>query len=579
MPAASAPGVGVGMTTSNARQGNGTQGLTGRPIAFYLIALVLAILLPALVVALVLINRTNDAQQDVLAALTNATVQAMSQAIDREITGMTTTLRVLSTSESIEQGDMAAFHRRAVTALAGTGTYFVAVDAQLQQLLNTRVPFGEALGPTSDPETAQRALERGVATISPIFFGQVAQDYVFNVWLPVARAEPVRLFAMTQNAVNLVPALQSRQLPAGWHAALVDTNNAVIAATADAALEIGSILPIRQTMADSVAAWSEEEFDGEPVVTAEWRSGYTGWRVIAWASAEQVQRPLQDSVLQLGLWGLIIALTASGVAWLIAQKIGGSVRGLRSDAQRLGQGEAVYPRTYPVAEIAEVSRAIADASQQRQTAERDIRFLMRELAHRSKNQMAVIAAMAKQTARGATDVETYVAALEKRIMGLARSTDLLLAHGRAGVTLGDLVEQQLAPFRPPAADRLVVKGPTLRINPQGAQILGMALHELATNATRYGAFAEPEGRLELNWSTDASMLLMRWREYLGRPLVVGERSGFGTIVLRTMVGGALGAQVDRIIHADGVEWVFEVPLASLDPKFAAPRPDEPELDI
>src|SRR5690606_28966556 len=109
--------------------------------------------------------------------------------------------------------------------------------------------------------------------------------------------------------------------------------------------------------------------------------------------------------------------------------------------------------------------------------------------------------------------------------------------------------------------------------------LGMALHELATNATRYGAFAEPDGRLELKWATDPNMLFMRWREFLGRELVVGERSGFGTIVLRTMVGGALGAQVDWIGRADGVEWVFEVLLAYPDPKYVARRPAEPELDI
>lgn len=546
-------------------------------MAIYLVALVLAILIPAMAVALVLLNRTNDAQQDVLAALTNATVQAMGQSIDREITGMTTTLRVLSTSQTLEEGDLAAFHERAVVALAGTGSYLIAVDDQMHQLLNTRVPFGTSLGLTSDPETARRAIDRGVATISPIFFGQVAQTYVFNVWLPVDDVAPVRLVSMTQNARNLEPALQSRQLPTGWHAALVDTNNAVIAATADADLTIGSILPIRQFRADDPGeAWTQEDFGGTPVVTAEWRSGYTGWRVIAWASSAQVQKPLQDSVLQLAVWGLVIALLASGVAGIIAHRISRSVKGLQMDAARMGRGEAVYPRTYPIAEIAEVSHALAAASEKRMMAERDIRFLMRELAHRSKNQMAVIAAMAKQTGRGATDIQAYVAALERRIMGLARSTDLLLAHGRAGVMLADLIDQQLGPFRPPEADRLTIQGPVLRINPQGAQILGMALHELATNATRYGAFAEAEGRLELTWKTTDTTLAMRWREHLGRPLVVGERTGFGTTVLRTMVGGALGAQVDRVVHADGVEWVLNVPLAALDPSFAAERPDEPQ---
>jgi two-component sensor histidine kinase len=565
------------MADTDAPEGVGAPRRRGRPIAIYLIALVLAILVPALAVALVLLNSANHAQQNVLAALTNTTVQAMGHSVDREIAGMATTLRVLSTSQTLRDSDLSAFHERAVTALAGTGSYLVAVDENKQQLLNTRVAFGERLGMTSDPDTVDRALERGIATISPLFFGRVAQDYVFNVWLPMADTAPVRLIAMTQNARNLLPSLQARQLPAGWHAALVDSNNAVIAATADSGLEIGSILPLRQDRDKQTNdIWVQERWGGERVITVEWQSGYTGWRIVAWAAAAQVQKPLQDSMLQLGAWGLLIAILASGVAALIARRIGSSVKGLQLDAARLGRGEAVYPRTYPIAEIAEVSQALAQASEQRMTAERDVRFLMRELAHRSKNQMAVIAAMAKQTARGAEDVQTYVAGLERRIMGLARSTDLLLAHGRAGVMLAELVDQQLAPFRPPQAGRLVIAGPDLRINPQGAQILGMALHELATNATRYGAFAEADGRLELTWTIAEKALAMRWREHLGRSLVVTDRSGFGTVVLRTMVGGALGARVDRFVHEDGVEWVFDVPLASLDPSFAADRPDEPQ---
>ena len=422
------------MADRNVQEGAVRARRRGRPIALYLIALVLAILVPALAVALVLLNSTHDAQQRVLAALTNTTVQAMGQSVDREINGMATTLRVLSTSQALEEGDLEGFHDRALSALAGTGSYLIAVDNAFRQLLNTRVEYGSPLGQTSDPETAEVAMDRGVATISPLFFGQTAQTYVFNVWLPVSNVEPVRLVTMTQNARNLVPALQSRQLPDGWNAALVDTNNAVIASTAASDLEVGSILPIRRDVEGVPdGGWAQEQWGDQRVVTAEWRSGYTGWRVIAWAPEAQVQRPLQESLLQLGIWGVLIAMLASGVAALIARRIGGSVQGLRLDAARLGRGEAVYDRTYPIAEIAEVSQALVTASEQRQTADRDIRFLMRELAHRSKNQMAVIAAMAKQTARGASDIQSYVAALERRIMGLARSTDLLLAHGRAGV--------------------------------------------------------------------------------------------------------------------------------------------------
>ena len=544
-----------------------------RPVAFYLVALVLTILIPAFAVALVLLNRTNDAQQDVLHALTNATVQAMGHSVDREIAGMATTLRVLSTSSFFRSDNLEEFNDRAMQALAGTGAYLLAVDSDNNQLLNTRVAYGTDLGPTSDPETAERSRERGGVTISGLFFGRTAQSYVFNVWLPVTDVPQVSAIALTQNARNLVPALQARQLPAGWNAALIDTDNTLIAATADARLDIGTTLPLRQAGPLSNGEWVEENLDGERVVTAEWRSGLTGWRVVAWASAEQVQRPLMESLLQLAAWGLVIAIAAVAVAFLVAQRIGQSVKGLRLDAARMGRGEAVYPRSYPVTEIAEISSALAEASEQRQIAERDVRFLMRELAHRSKNQMAVIAAMAKQTARGASDLPGYVQALERRIMGLARSTDLLLAHGRAGVMLVELIAEQLAPFRP-SDPRDRIEGPELRINPQGAQILGMALHELATNATRYGAFADPDGRLELTWAVHQDNLQMRWREILSGKLVDSERSGFGTIVLRTMVGGALGAQVERHAHEDGVEWVFEVPLSALDPAFAAPRPDE-----
>jgi two-component sensor histidine kinase len=548
--------------------------LRPQPVALYLFALMLVILLPALIVALVLLNSTNDAQEKVVEALTNATVQAMGQAVDREVSGMATTLRVLSSDPALQVGSLEQFHQRATTALAGTGSYLIGVDKDANQLLNSRVAFGEPLGKSSDTVTAARALQVNRATISGLFFGKVAQTWVYNVWLPLPEGRPVALIALSQNASDLIPVLQSRELPQGWNAALVDGANTVIASTVSGDLAIGDTLPMRRDADSPAQGWTEESFHEERVVTAEWRSGLTGWRIVAWASAAQVERPLGESLLQLAAWGLVIAIVASLIAVYIAQQLSRSVRGLRLDAQRLGRGEAVFERHYPVAEIDEVSKALVVASRQRQTAERDVRFLMRELAHRSKNQMAVISAMAKQTARGATDVPEYVEALERRIMGLARSTDLLLAHGRAGVSLRELVDLQLAPFRPQEAERVTIAGDDIRINPQGAQILGMALHELAVNATQYGAFADERGRLTLSWVEGDDQVDMRWRETLSGPLKASQRAGFGTTVLRAMVGGALGARVERHEHPDGVEWTIDIPKTALDPSFAAVRPDE-----
>ena len=552
---------------------------SGQPVAFYLFALVLVILLPALIVSLVLLQRNNQAQEEVVRSLTNATVQAMVQTVDREVASMITTLRVLSTSRS---GSLAGFHDRALVALAGTGAYLIGLDADLNQQFNTRVPFGQALGPTSDPESARKALELGVPIVSDLFFGKTAQRWVFNVLLPApANDSDTVLLILTQDAANLTAALQSRQLPTGWHAALVDGANVVIAATPDAGVKSGQaldMLPFQQDVTSPT--WQRQEINGEAMVTAERAASTAGWRVVAWAAASAVDRPFEESILWLGAWGVIIAIAAGTVAFFFAQRIASSVRGLRRDANRLGRGEPVEAKSYPVAELAEVSRALARASEQRQAAERDVRFLMRELAHRSKNQMTVISAMAKQSARGATHITSYVQSFERRIHGLARSTDLLLAHGRVGVGLNELVAHQIAPFSPgDDADRVVIEGPLIRLNAQAAQTLGMALHELSTNAVKYGAFADDSGTLSVRWTIAGDQLELVWREVCASAPAPSDSKGFGTTVIHSMVGAALGAKVERLLHCDGIEWRFVIPLAAIDPAFAAPSPDALEGDL
>ena len=186
-----------------------------QPIAVYLFALVLVILIPALIVSLVLLNRNNRAQEDVVRALTNATVQAMGQSVEREIASMITTLRVLSTSQALADGDLAQFHERASVALAGTGAFLVVLDGDFNQLLNTRVNYGEPLGPTSNVRAAAEAVERGTPMVSGLFFGQTAQRWVFNVLLPMPDNPATPVLVLTRNASNLIAALQSRLIDEG----------------------------------------------------------------------------------------------------------------------------------------------------------------------------------------------------------------------------------------------------------------------------------------------------------------------------------------------------------------------------
>jgi len=538
----------------------------GRPIVHYLVAIGLVTILPSLLFAGVLLHRNQDAQQQTVETLILATSRSLVQRVEREIAANITTLRVLATSPSFHTGDFRAFHERAVLALAGTGTNLFVINADNSTAFTTRRPYDVPTGWTADPEAAQKALASDEVVVTDLVVGAVSQQWVYNILMPIdLGAYGRKVVALNQPASNFDDTLVANRLPDGWKTALLDNDGRIIAATSDVGA-VGSVFSQFDVMARPLYyGWQRVDTAEGPARLVVLRSSLTGWRTVAWAPETMIARPMQQAMLSLALGGLILGgLVLVGLI-AVSRMIGSSVRGLARDARRLGQGEVVEAKNYPVLEIASVSEALEQASRQRQASEREVNFLMREVAHRSKNQMTVITAMAKQTARGADDVASYVQSFERRILGLARSTDLLLTHGRAGVLLGELLENQLAPFSPPDPARLSLAGPVVRLNTQAAQIMGMAAHELSTNAVKYGAFAGEEGRLEVRWSIADDRLDFVWRETVPSRLEPEERSGFGTTVLKSMVGRSLGAEVERICHEDGMEWRFSIPLSAIDP--------------
>src|SRR5690606_3684801 len=245
--------------------------------------------------------------------------------------------------------------------------------------------------------------------------------------------------------------------------------------------------------------WQNSERDGVRDTAVLWNVGGTGWQVVAWAPETAVQRPYLETFWSLLVGGILLAALVVLIIYWVSLQIGRSVRGLENDAKLLGAGEAVPARDYPISEIATVSGALSEASRRRKAAETEVRLLMRELAHRSKNQMTVIAAMATQSAKGAESVPDFVAGFERRIYSLARSTDLHLAHGPAGIDIREVLLRQVDPICPIETGRVAINGPKLLLNTQAAQLLGMAAHELATNALKHGAFATENGRIDISW--------------------------------------------------------------------------------
>lgn len=547
-----------------------------RPIAVYLFVLALVALVPAFAFSAILLQRNNEAQVQVVQALTIATTRAVVQSIDREVSGMISTLRALASSPAMSSADLEAIYRRAEAVLEGTGNNLVLIDDRFKVLLNTRVPFGQPLQPVRDTSNLTLALESGEVVIGDVVFSPTANAWIVPVLVP-HRADDgsAQVIVLTQNASNLQSVLLSQQMPEGWEVALVDRQNQVIVSSDSAVATVGTAFFIPPDVSpNGVREWNYAEGNGDEYATIAWTSPLTGWTAIAWAPRSLIDRPLADAVRSLIYGGVLLAALVAATIYWVTNQIAGSVTGLAADAKRLGSGEPVPIRDYPISEIAIVSGAIGEASRQRLAAEAEVRFLLRELAHRSKNQMTVIAAMAKQTAKGADSVPEFVQSFEKRIFGLARSTDLLLATGAMGVDLQELLTRQIDPFCPVGGGRITLLGPQVRLNTQAAQILGMAAHEMATNAVKYGAFAREDGSLSVTWSRHGDRLRFSWRERVSVLNRGVERRGFGTVVLENMVGQALGAQVERQIHPDGIEWRFDIPLEALDPRLS-PNGEEP----
>ncbi len=198
---------------------------------------------------------------------------------------------------------------------------------------------------------------------------------------------------------------------------------------------------------------------------------------------------------------------------------------------------------------------------ERKASEEKLRLLLRELTHRSKNLLAVIQAIARQTASSTTSVEDFLQHFSNRLVAIGASHDLLVADDWHGASLRTLIEQLLRAHTDRFGERISIEGEDVMLKPDAVHNLGLALHELATNAQQYGALSADAGRVAVHWqfNDDASKLKLVWEERGGPPVTVPERSGFGRTMVERVVGQALESDVKLSFAARGVRCVIVIP--------------------
>jgi PAS domain S-box-containing protein len=207
-----------------------------------------------------------------------------------------------------------------------------------------------------------------------------------------------------------------------------------------------------------------------------------------------------------------------------------------------------------------VSQDITD----RKRAEEHRTLLANELSHRVKNMLATLQAIVSQTLRSAGSLEEAGETLSGRIKSMGAATDMLINEQRESASMHELVDRALAPFRSDADDRFRVNGPSIPIPPRIAVGLALALHELSTNAAKYGALSTPGGRVDLSWKvaeeSKASRLYVCWEEVGGPPVVPPTRTGFGSKLIERVLASEINGTVELDYRPSGVVFTAIAPM-------------------
>jgi two-component sensor histidine kinase len=491
-----------------------------------LLTLVLALPMLALAIGLGTLQVRAARQGLEIAAQEDA--RALLHRADALLAGHLTTLRRLATSEALP--DAMAAHA------ARTGLHLALLDGAGRVLADTR-PDAARL-----PEAARAVAVAEGRPVSPLVEDPASSGHALLLSAPagpnwLTLSVPAASFRALLDDPGLGPFDDSR------FPALVDSEGRLVARWHEQLRFVGRPMPDEARLALLAAPdgiWHGRSLGGEHVVVVHATSALSGLTVGVGVTEAALSEPLRRSALLFGPLAAAVLLLAAGATVLVARRIAEPVARLGMAAEALAEGRPPPRLVTPVAEVNAVAAAMADAAEKRQAAEAQRDLLVRELHHRVKNLLATAQSLATLSARSARDPAGFAHQFGERLRALARTHTLLLEEPGGVVGLAALLNEVVAPYRM-GLGRIAIGGPAVKLPAEAAVPLGMVLHELATNAAKYGALSVPEGRLDIAWRLEEGAhprLVLDWTER-GGPLVAHppEREGFGSQLLRRALAG------------------------------------------
>ena len=246
------------------------------------------------------------------------------------------------------------------------------------------------------------------------------------------------------------------------------------------------------------------------------------------------------------------------------QLAGGEIRWIHARGQSIDKADGT-PDT--------MAGITLDITERKRVEEHRV-LLANELTHRVKNTLATIQSIVNQTLRSAPSLDAARKSLEARLVSLAAAHDILTQGAWEGTTLGEIVAKATAPFQTGTASRFRIQGPHIRLPPRVSLAFSMALHELATNAVKYGALSNEHGQVRLEWAladeAGAEALVLRWEEVDGPPVAPPTRTGFGSRMIERALAQEIDGRAEIDYRRDGVVFIAQAPLPSIRDDTARP---------
>ncbi|MCY1647689.1 sensor histidine kinase [Caulobacter sp. SL161] len=542
------------MTTNSATRAPST--VTRRLLFMALTLAAPAILLMA---ALVAVQYTEGQRR--FAAQLVTTTRALSLATDRQIGQGQSVLQGLAVSPALSQGDLATFEKQAREAVDGRDGWIVLMDKD-RQWINTRMPAG-APPPNAPPsEQSWREMTTGKSNVSNLIPRPNAGP-IIGVNMPVLVDGQIFVLAYMQHPAVFHALMTGQGLPETWTASIVDRNAALLARSHDQEKMLGrhASLDMQRAMAlaqDGVV--DTHTLDGVQTLSAFSRSPTYGWTFIVGVPHDELNRTILGSLGPALLGSALMIALGVMAALAFARPISRDVRGLVAEAEALAAGAPLAPAPSALQEIAEVRGSLRAAAEilhhreeeARAAAERQ-QLMINELNHRVKNTLVVVQSLARHSLKGGG--ELGLAQFNERLLALAGAHDLLTRRSWEGADLGELVAEALQPY----ATQVSIEGPATPLAPNAAVALAMILHELATNASKYGALSTDAGRIQVSWTMESrTRLRLIWRERGGPPVKPPSRRGFGSRLISSSLRGDLSGASEFDYAPEGLTCVFRL---------------------